>query len=126
MRWAKSEYILKGVFLGLLLFVSLQKDLDWPATGRAALWLVGGFLAALVLAGLRQVRDIKGMGPSLQGDHVEGLFDDANLGAVSRLVLADGAGVFLGDVEAVGAKDDALLHIEDGFGEGLGLLFGAA
>ncbi|HEX3150396.1 MAG TPA: hypothetical protein VHR66_20125 [Gemmataceae bacterium] len=62
MRWAKSEYILKGVFLGLLLFVSLQKDMDWPATGRAALWLVGGFLAALVLAAGRQFRDIKGLG----------------------------------------------------------------
>ena len=37
MRWAKSEYILKGVFLGLLLFVSLQKNLDWEATGRETL-----------------------------------------------------------------------------------------
>ena len=62
MRWAKSEYILKGVFLGLLLFVSLQKDLDWYATGRVALWLVGGFLVALVIAAIRQFRDIKGLG----------------------------------------------------------------
>jgi len=62
MRWAKSEYILKGVFLGLLLFVSLQKDLDWTATGRVALWLVGGFLAALVIAAVRQFRDLKGLG----------------------------------------------------------------
>src|SRR3954452_22254216 len=62
MRWAKAEYILKGVFLGLLLFVSLQKGLDWQATGRAALWLVGGVLAALVLAAPRQFRDLKGLG----------------------------------------------------------------
>jgi tetratricopeptide (TPR) repeat protein len=62
MRWAKSEYILKGVFLGLLLFVALQKDLDWAATGRVALWLGGGFLIALVVAAIRQFRDIKGLG----------------------------------------------------------------
>jgi tetratricopeptide (TPR) repeat protein len=62
MRWAKAEYILKGVFLGLLLFVSLQRGLDWAATGRVALWLVGGFLVALVLAALRQFRDIQGLG----------------------------------------------------------------
>src|SRR5262245_15249499 len=62
MRWAKSEYILKGVFLGLLLFVSLQKDLDWAATGRVALWLAGGFVIALVVAGIRQFRDLKGLG----------------------------------------------------------------
>src|SRR3982751_4513301 len=62
MRWAKAEYILKGVFLGLLLFVSLQKELDWAGTGRVALWLVGGFLAALVLAAGRQFRDLRGLG----------------------------------------------------------------
>jgi tetratricopeptide (TPR) repeat protein len=62
MRWAKSEYILKGVFLGLLLFVSLQKDLDWNATGRVALWLLGGFGAALILAAARQIHAIKGLG----------------------------------------------------------------
>jgi tetratricopeptide (TPR) repeat protein len=62
MRWAKSEYILKGVFLGLLLFVSLQKGLDWAATGRVALWLVGGFLVALVIAAARQWRGLHGLG----------------------------------------------------------------
>jgi tetratricopeptide (TPR) repeat protein len=62
MRWAKAEYILKGVFLGLLLFVSLQKGLDWAATGRVALWLAGGLLVALVLATARQWRDISGLG----------------------------------------------------------------
>src|SRR6187549_2865749 len=62
MRWAKSEYILKGVFLGLLLFVSLQKNLDWGDIGRVALWLGGGFLIALIVAGVRQIRDIKGLG----------------------------------------------------------------
>jgi tetratricopeptide (TPR) repeat protein len=62
MRWAKAEYILKGVFLGLLLFVSLQKGLDWAATGRAALWLVGGFVVALVLGAAREWKNISGLG----------------------------------------------------------------
>src|SRR5262249_24396785 len=54
--------ILKGVFLGLLLFVSLQKDLDWAATGRVALWLTGGVLPGLIGAAGKQFRDIKGGG----------------------------------------------------------------
>src|SRR4026209_60643 len=62
MRWAKSEYILKGVFLGLLLFVSLQKDVDWATTGRVALWLLGGLGVALIIAAARQFKDIKGLG----------------------------------------------------------------
>jgi hypothetical protein len=59
MRWAKSEYVLKGVFLGLLFYVSLL-NLSWAATGRVALWLVGGFAVALVAAAFRQIRDLKG------------------------------------------------------------------
>jgi tetratricopeptide (TPR) repeat protein len=62
MRWAKSEYILKGVFLGLLLFVSVQKNMDWAETGRVALWLGGGFIIALVIAALLRFQDIKGLG----------------------------------------------------------------
>lgn len=60
MRWAKSEYILKGVFLGLLLFVALQRGLDWAGTGRVALWLAGGLGAALALAAVRRFRDLRG------------------------------------------------------------------
>lgn len=61
MRWAKSEYMLKGVFLGLLLFISMQKELDWTGTGRVALWLVGGFGAALLVALTRQLKEITGL-----------------------------------------------------------------
>src|SRR5262249_45770282 len=67
MRWAKSEYILKGVFLGLLLFVSLQKDMDWGETGRVALWLVGGVVAAPGIAPGCHSRAIKGDGGSPVG-----------------------------------------------------------
>ena len=61
MRWAKSEYMSKGVFLGLILYVAMQ-DLTWMATGRIALWLTGGLAFGLVLASFLQFKDIKGLG----------------------------------------------------------------
>ncbi len=60
MKWAKSEYILKGVFLGLLLFVSLQ-NLDWAETGRLAVFLAGGLAAGLVIGAARQFRTLPGL-----------------------------------------------------------------
>ena len=60
MKWAKSEYILKGVFLGLLLFVSLQ-NLDWAETGRLAVFLAGGLVAGLVIGAARQFRTLPGL-----------------------------------------------------------------
>ncbi|WP_020472880.1 tetratricopeptide repeat protein [Zavarzinella formosa] len=60
MKWAKSEYILKGVFLGLLLFVSLQ-NLDWPETGRLALFLGGGLGLGLLIGALGQYRTLPGL-----------------------------------------------------------------
>ncbi len=53
MRWLLSEYILKGVFLGLLLFVALQKP-GWAATGEFFLCIFGGQAACLGLAGYRK------------------------------------------------------------------------
>lgn len=63
MRGLLSEYLLKGVFLGLLLFVALQEPPDWAATGRVALYTVGGLVLALVVAAWRKRRE---------GYHVEG------------------------------------------------------
>lgn len=60
MNWAKSEYILKGVFLGLLLFVSMQ-NLDWGLIGRIAIFLGAGLGLSLVLAAVRQFRTLSGM-----------------------------------------------------------------
>ena len=60
MKWAKSEYILKGVFLGLLLFVSVQ-SLDWPQTGRLAVFLGGGLAIALVIGAIGQFRTLPGL-----------------------------------------------------------------
>ena len=100
MRWAKSEYILKGVFLGLLLFVSLQKGLNWEATGRVALWLGGGFVLALVLAAARQFRDLRGMGRN-------------PLGFLLFLLLENPFLIYMGIVLGMaGAAIDYLYHLK--------------
>ncbi len=55
MRQFQTEYLLKGIFLGLLLFVALQAP-NWTQTGEVALWMLGGLLGGMVLAGVRQIR----------------------------------------------------------------------
>src|SRR5438094_45929 len=49
MRWPLSEYVLKGVFLGLLLCAALAAP-DPSAAGRVGLWLIGGLAVGLVVA----------------------------------------------------------------------------
>jgi tetratricopeptide (TPR) repeat protein len=51
MRWQSTEYILKGVFLGLLLFAALQEP-DWPKTGLIAICLGCGLAAGLIMAAI--------------------------------------------------------------------------
>src|SRR5438094_8818675 len=56
MRWLLSEYILKGVFLGALLFVALQRldglgTLVWTAT------TFGGLVVFLGIAAWRKLRE---------------------------------------------------------------------
>jgi tetratricopeptide (TPR) repeat protein len=72
MRWLQSEYILKGLFLGLLLFAALQEaappgpglpEPGWPAVARVTLITLGGVALALALAAagkLRQGYAVKG------------------------------------------------------------------
>jgi predicted Zn-dependent protease len=56
MSWLQTEYILKGIYLGLLAFVALQEP-DWPATGRVALFTLGGLVLFVGAAGLRKLRE---------------------------------------------------------------------
>jgi tetratricopeptide (TPR) repeat protein len=56
MRWLQVEYILKGIFLGLLLFVALHEP-TWTAVGLSALLTVGGLALALAVAAYRKVRE---------------------------------------------------------------------
>jgi tetratricopeptide (TPR) repeat protein len=55
MRWLFSEYICKGMYLGLLLFVALQAS--WHAIGIASACTVGGLVIALAIAGARKLRE---------------------------------------------------------------------
>jgi tetratricopeptide (TPR) repeat protein len=49
MRWLHTEYLLKGVFLGLLVFAALQQP-NWEQTGMLAAFLAGGVCIGLALA----------------------------------------------------------------------------
>jgi tetratricopeptide (TPR) repeat protein len=56
MRWLLSEYLLKGVYLGLLLFVALQQP-DWQSTGEVATFVGGGLALALAIAAAGKLRE---------------------------------------------------------------------
>src|SRR5947199_1493791 len=48
MRWL-SEYVLKGIFLGLLVFVALQET-GWSQTGQVALFTILGLAVSVAIA----------------------------------------------------------------------------
>jgi len=65
MRWLKSEYLLKGLFLGGLLFAALQEAAPpaadtpgpgWEAVGQVTLLMLGGLILGLGVAAVRKVR----------------------------------------------------------------------
>jgi tetratricopeptide (TPR) repeat protein len=56
MRWLLSEYILKGVFLGLLTFVALQQP-SGLAIGGVFLCIFGGLAICLGIAGYAKVQE---------------------------------------------------------------------
>src|SRR5581483_5857388 len=55
MRWPLSEYVLKGLFLGLLLFAALNAP-DPSAVAGVGLWLAGGLAAGLAVAAVLKLR----------------------------------------------------------------------
>jgi tetratricopeptide (TPR) repeat protein len=57
MTWLPSEYLLKGIFLGLLLFAALSAGTDPWAAGRVGLWLVGGLGVGLTIAAVQKIRE---------------------------------------------------------------------
>jgi tetratricopeptide (TPR) repeat protein len=66
MRWPKPEYLLKGLFLGALLFAALQEATPpapdqpapgWPALGQVTLLMLAGLVVGLVLAAVRKLRE---------------------------------------------------------------------
>src|SRR5262245_15571383 len=55
MHWLPSEYLLKGIFLGLLLFAALTAPDPWVAA-RVGAWLVGGLAVGLAIAAVIKFR----------------------------------------------------------------------
>ena len=55
MRWLHAEYILKGTYLGLLLFAALAEP-DWISLGVVALLALGGLAIALGVAAFQKMR----------------------------------------------------------------------
>jgi tetratricopeptide (TPR) repeat protein len=49
MNWLLTEYLLKGIFLGLLTYAALQRP-DWAETGALAGFLSGGLAVGLLLS----------------------------------------------------------------------------
>lgn len=57
MRWVQAEYALKGIFLGLLLYVGLQAS-NWEEVGRIALYMLAGLGVGMLIGISRQVADL--------------------------------------------------------------------
>ena len=56
MRWPHFEYVCKGLFLGLLVFVAFHEP-SWTAFGQVAGCLIAGFLGAVGIAYFQKVRE---------------------------------------------------------------------
>jgi tetratricopeptide (TPR) repeat protein len=55
MRWNQIEFILKGLFVGLLVFVALLQP-TWPQIGEVCLYTLGGLGVCLAVAGFNKLR----------------------------------------------------------------------
>jgi tetratricopeptide (TPR) repeat protein len=60
MHWLHTEYLLKGLFLGLLLHVALReaelKEFSWDNPARVGLCMAGGLALALLVAAVSKLR----------------------------------------------------------------------
>jgi tetratricopeptide (TPR) repeat protein len=124
MRWLQSEYLLKGIYLGLLAFLALQEAtacLDWRTPVFVTLFTLGGLTVALGAAAASKVR---------QGYQVKGRLPAFILFLLLESPTLVYAGIILGT--AFGAailglygKDADLLVKTVGGGVVLGVFFGA-
>jgi hypothetical protein len=118
MRGFHAEYILKGIYLGLLLFVALHEP-SWAALGQAAALTLGGLALFLAVAAVRKLRE----GYQVRGKFLPFLLfvllespELVYLGILSGLLAA---ALTLG----TSAGDHRLLGISAGGGALLGVVF---
>ncbi|HEY7313935.1 MAG TPA: tetratricopeptide repeat protein [Gemmataceae bacterium] len=129
MRFLQTEYLLKGVYLGLVLYAALQQAAAgayaWTALARVNLLALGGLVLALLLAGLAKLRE---------GYRVRGrllIFTLFLLLESPTLVYAGILGGTLGGIYWVSLLGGALSQLNDlflptlGGGAIAGLIFGS-
>ena len=56
MRWEQTEYVLKGIYLGLLVMVALFNP-DWLQLAIVGGCMLGGLTLALVAAAIQKMRE---------------------------------------------------------------------
>src|SRR5262249_7029005 len=56
LRWEQTEFLLKGVYLGLLVLIAWQKP-TIEDLGQIGLYTIGGLLLCLTVAAVRKVRE---------------------------------------------------------------------
>ena len=103
MRWDLTEYLLKGVYLGLLLTIALHQP-TWLDLGIIAGCTFGGLIVALVVAAFRKSRS----GVRVQG-HL--------LGFVLFLLLENPHAVYAGLVGGLAAGTVLMLSVLSGHEE---------
>jgi tetratricopeptide (TPR) repeat protein len=122
MRIPQTEYILKGIYLGLLLYVALRAP-DWQTVGLVAGCTLGGLALALVVAAVDKFR---------QGYRVQGrtlafilflLLESPGL-VYAGILLGTAVGVLLGIRRPDDSTDWGLVYAAGG-GAALGVVFGA-
>lgn len=122
MRWLQSEYILKGIYLGVLLLVAVQVP-DWRAVGAVALCMLGGLVLALGIAAARKLREgyrVKGRLPAF----VLFLVLESPSLVYTGIILGTLLGAYLAIPRPEG-PENWHLPIAVGGGAVLGVLFGA-
>jgi tetratricopeptide (TPR) repeat protein len=126
MRWLQTEYILKGAFLGLMLYAAINQadapldQASWVKFAWINLSVVGGLLIALALAAIVKLRE---------GFHVRGKFHLFLLFLLLESSWLVYAGVLAGAIfglywihDPAKGWDDPLLLPVVGGGAGLGVV----
>lgn len=116
MRWQQTEFILKGVYLGLLVLVAMQTP-DWEQAAQVAAFALGGLVLGLGIIAYQKIRE---------GFRIRGRL----AGFVLFLILENPVLVYAGIITglALGTysilrQDDAMILVPVLGGAALGLVF---
>jgi tetratricopeptide (TPR) repeat protein len=117
MRWDQTEFLLKGIYLGLLLLVGLQGP-TWTEIAVVGLCMLGGLAVCLGVAGYRKVREGYRVRGRLAGFILFLLLENPGLVYTGLLV-----GLTLGAYTLFKTETDWEIIAPVGGGAALGLIF---